>query len=60
MAYKQPNNPFAVTSCGRRRTFTQGGNPGDDRTKESPFKPRKYKKKKDPLTVENNKYKKKG
>lgn len=37
MAYKQSNNPFAVTSCGRRRTFTQDGNPGNDRTKESPF-----------------------
>jgi hypothetical protein len=37
MAYKQANNPFPVTSCGRRRTFMQGGNPGDDRTKESPF-----------------------
>ena len=37
MAYIQPNNPFPVTSCGRRRTFTQGGNPGNDRTKESPF-----------------------
>ena len=37
MAYKQSNNPFKVTSCGRRRTFTQGGDPGDDRTKESPF-----------------------
>jgi len=38
MAYKQKNNPFPVTSCGRRRTFTQGGNPGDDRTKDNPFK----------------------
>ena len=38
MAYIQKNNPFPVTSCGRRRTFTQGGNPGDDRTKESAFK----------------------
>ena len=37
MAYIQKNNPFPVTSCGRRRTFTQGGNPGDDRTKKSPF-----------------------
>ena len=37
MAYKQKNNPFPVTSCGRRRTFMQGGDPGDDRTKESPF-----------------------
>jgi len=37
MAYVQRNNPFPVTSCGRRRTFTQGGNPGNDRTKKSPF-----------------------
>jgi len=37
MAYKQKNNPFPVTSCGRRRTFMQGGDPGGDRTKESPF-----------------------
>ena len=38
MAYVQKNNPFPVTSCGRRRTFTQGGNPGDDRTKTNPFR----------------------
>ena len=38
MAYVQKNNPFPVTSCGRRRTFTQGGKPGNDRTKESPYK----------------------
>ena len=38
MAYTQKNNPFPVTSCGRRRTFTQGDNPGNDRTKESPYK----------------------
>ena len=37
MAYVQKNNPFPVTSCGRRRTFTQGGEPGDDRAKQSPF-----------------------
>jgi len=37
MAYKQKNNPFPVTSCGRRRTFTQGGSPGKDHTEESPF-----------------------
>jgi|TARA_R110000824_G_scaffold8491_3_gene38622 hypothetical protein len=37
MAYVQANNPFAVTSCGRRRTFTQGGEPGSDRTEASPF-----------------------
>ena len=40
MAYVQKNNPFPVTSCGRRRTFTQGGTPGEDRTKESPFEKR--------------------
>ena len=38
MAYVQKNNPFPVTSCGRRRTFTQGGDPGNDRTKDNPFK----------------------
>ena len=37
MAYTQAGNPFPVTSCGRRRTFTQGGEPGDDRTEDSPF-----------------------
>ena len=37
MPYIQKNNPYPVTSCGRRRTFMQGGDPGDDRTKESPF-----------------------
>ena len=37
MAYVQKNNPFPVTSCGRRRTFTQGGGPGKDRTEKSPF-----------------------
>ena len=37
MAYTQKNNPFPVTRCGRRRTFTQGGEPGNDRSKESPF-----------------------
>ena len=38
MAYKQTKNPFPVTSCGRRRTFTQGGTPGNDRKKTSRFK----------------------
>ena len=38
MAYIQKNNPFPITSCGRRRTFMQGGNPGDDRSKGNPFK----------------------
>ena len=41
MAYTQAGNPFPVTSCGRRRTFTQGGNPGSDRTENSPFDMRK-------------------
>jgi hypothetical protein len=41
MAYIQKNNPFPVTSCGRRRTFTQGGSPGNDRTEDSPFGMRK-------------------
>ena len=27
MAYVQKNNPFPVTSCGRRRTFMQEGSP---------------------------------
>ena len=40
MSYTQKNNPYPVTSCGRRRTFMQGGDPGDDRTKESPFEKR--------------------
>ena len=38
MAYVQKNNPFPKTCCGRRRTFMQGGNPGNDRTKDNPFK----------------------
>ena len=38
--YVQKNNPFPITSCGRRRTFTQGGSPGKDRTEESPFNKR--------------------
>ena len=27
MAYVQKNNPFSVTSCGRRRSFQTTGNP---------------------------------
>lgn len=38
MAYKQKNNPYPVTSCGRRRTFMYGGKPSEDRTKDNPFK----------------------
>lgn len=43
MAYIQKNNPFPVTSCGRRRSFMnnnvrrQINSPGKDRTEESPF-----------------------
>ena len=40
MAYIQANNPNPVTSCGRRRAFMQSGEPGEDRTKESPFEKR--------------------
>tara|TARA_R100001463_G_scaffold107200_3_gene161771 strand:+ start:524 stop:901 length:378 start_codon:yes stop_codon:yes gene_type:complete len=43
MAFELKNNPYPVTSCGRRRTFMQGGTPGEDRTKESPFEKRKRK-----------------
>jgi len=43
MAYTQAGNPFSVTSCGRRRTFTQGGEPGSDRTEESPFNKKRRK-----------------
>jgi len=43
MGYIQKNNPFAVTSCGRRRAFMNDNveqrlnSPGKDRTEESPF-----------------------
>ena len=43
MAYVQKNNPFPITSCGRRRSFMnnnvrrQVNSPGKDRTEESPF-----------------------
>ena len=43
MAYIQKNNPFPVTSCGRRRAFMNDNamkminKPGKDRTEESPF-----------------------
>ena len=43
MAYTQAGNPFPVTSCGRRRTFTQGGEMSDDRTEESPFNKKRRK-----------------
>ena len=38
MAYKQKNNPYKVTSCGRRRTFMQGDNLPKERTEGHPFK----------------------
>jgi hypothetical protein len=44
MAYIQHNNPFAITSCGRRRQFMNDNahkyvnSPGKDRTEESPYK----------------------
>ena len=34
MAYKQKNNPFAVTSCGRRRSYMTTGNPAPFKKKE--------------------------
>ena len=43
MPYIQKNNPFPVTSCGRRRAFMNNNvkqsvnSPGKDRTEESPF-----------------------
>ena len=45
MAYVQKNNPYPVTSCGRRRTFMQGSEQdmSSDRTEESPFDKRKRK-----------------
>ena len=54
MAYVQKNNPFPVTSCGRRRTFMNDNavgiinRPPEDRTKESPFEKRKRKKSNEP------------
>ena len=38
MAYIQKNNPFPVTSCGRRRAFMTGGEPSNDRQTTSRFK----------------------
>ena len=39
MAYVQKNNPYPVTSCGRRRSFMQSREQdmSDDRTEQSPF-----------------------
>jgi len=39
MAYVQKNNPFSVTSCGRRRSFMTTDNPIDFNS-ESPFEKR--------------------
>ena len=47
MPYIQHDNPFRVTSCGRRRMFMNDNvakminKPGEDRTEESPFPKRK-------------------
>ena len=47
MPYIQHDNPFRVTSCGRRRMFMNDNvakminKPGEDRTEESPFAKRK-------------------
>ena len=38
MAYEQKNNPYKVTSCGRRRNFMQGDNLPNERTEGHPFK----------------------
>ena len=38
MAYEQKNNPYKVTSCGRRRNFMQGDNLPNERTEDHPFK----------------------
>ena len=39
MAYVQKNNPYPVTSCGRRRSFMQSREQdmSEDRTEQSPF-----------------------
>ncbi len=46
MAFELKNHPYPVTSCGRRRTFMQGGEMSDDRTEQSPFDKRRKKRKK--------------
>tara|TARA_R100001129_G_scaffold114291_1_gene78974 strand:- start:270 stop:677 length:408 start_codon:yes stop_codon:yes gene_type:complete len=46
MAYTQKNNPFAVTSCGRRRNFQTTGNP-IKMVDDSPLDKRKRKRKPD-------------
>ena len=47
MAYVQKNNPFAVTSCGRRRNFQTTGNP-IKMVDDSPLEKRKRKRKRKP------------
>ena len=42
MAYEQKNNPFAVTSCGRRRSFQTTDNP-IKMVEDSPMQKRKRK-----------------
>ena len=46
MAYEQKNNPFAVTSCGRRRNFQTTDNP-IKMVEDSPMQKRKRKRKPD-------------
>ena len=46
MAYTQKNNPFSVTSCGRRRNFQTTGNP-IKMVEDSPLDKRKRKRKPD-------------
>ena len=48
MAYVQKNNPFAVTSCGRRRNFQTTDNP-IKMVDDSPFEKRKRKRKRKPV-----------
>ena len=47
MAYVQKNNPFEVTSCGRRRTFMMTDNPVEFNN-DSPLEKRKRKKSNEP------------
>ena len=47
MAYTQKNNPFAVSSCGRRRNFQTTGNP-IKMVDDSPLDKRKRKRKRKP------------
>jgi len=47
MAYTQKNNPFPVTSCGRRRTLMMTSNPVEFNN-DSPLEKRKRKKSNEP------------